>query len=97
MKDTSITICRSWRLSKGTLTMTEMQRVMHAVSYYDATWALTLALNASINYLPPGLLSDYKHGQPQTTKVIRQYLSRLQFEGSMGRIVFFPKFHQRPK
>ena len=67
-----------------------------AVSYYDATWALTLAINASLDQLskePSVSLAGYKHGHPQTTSIIRQHLSQLQFEGLMGKIAFRNSTH----
>ena len=57
----------------------------YAVSYYDATWALALALNASLDQIS---LVNYKHSQPHVTDVIRQHLRQLAFQGLMGRIAF---------
>ena len=60
----------------------------YALSYYDATWALALALNASFFENSNISLSEYRHGQPQTTSIIRKQLNQLTFEGLMGRISF---------
>ena len=57
----------------------------YAVSYYDATWSLALALNASLDKVS---LENYKYSHPQTTSIIRQHLSQLTFQGLMGRIAF---------
>ena len=56
--------------------------------FYDATWALALALNASIERILPATLADYGLGQPQTTEIVRQELLRLQFTGLIGTIPF---------
>ena len=68
----------------------------YAVSYYDATWALALALNASLDQLSKDAsvsFAHYKHGQPDITSIIRRHLSSLQFEGLMGRIAFKNSTH----
>ena len=65
----------------------------YAVSYYDATWALTLALNASFDDLSQDYLSGYSHGQPNITQVIRNHLSQIEFKGLMGRIAFDNSTH----
>ena len=57
----------------------------YAVSYYDSTWALTLAINVSLEKIS---LTDYTFGQPHTTKIIRQQLGDLKFDGLMGNISF---------
>jgi gamma-aminobutyric acid type B receptor len=56
----------------------------YSVSYYDATWALVLALNASLDKLSLSSLTEYGYGQPKTTRIIRQQLSQLVFEGMMS-------------
>lgn len=56
-----------------------------ALSYYDSTWALALALNASLNRIE---LSSYTYGQPETTKIIKEALNSLEFMGLMGPIHF---------
>lgn len=66
----------------------EVDAEEYAVSYYDATWALTLALNASFDEFSKDTLSEYSYGQLEVTKIIRKHLRQLQFEGLMGRIAF---------
>lgn len=57
----------------------------YAISYYDATWALALALNASLGQIS---LSNYRHGQPENTKIIRQQMNQMKFDGLMGTVAF---------
>ena len=65
----------------------------YAVLYYDATWALVLALNASLERLFPKALTQYGFGQPQATGIIRHELEELRFEGVMGKIAFQSTTH----
>ena len=60
----------------------------YALSYYDATWALALALNASFFGVSNMSLSEYKHGHPISTNIIRKQLSVIRFEGLLGNIAF---------
>jgi gamma-aminobutyric acid type B receptor len=60
----------------------------YALSYYDATWALALALNATFYDNATVPLSEYRHRQPETTSIIRKHLNQITFEGLMGRIAF---------
>ena len=60
----------------------------YTMPFYDATWALALALNASIERILPATLADYGLGQPQTTEIVRQELLQLQFTGLIGIISF---------
>ena len=54
--------------------------------YYDATWAMALALHdASMNGLN---LSTYRYNQPEETKLLRQQLFNVRFNGSSGPIFF---------
>ena len=62
--------------------------------YFDATWALALALNSSLNELRENDLSlarDYRYGM-STTKVvgniIQEHIRSLEFEGLGGRIMY---------
>ena len=57
----------------------------YAVSYYDSTWALTLAINASLDKFS---LADYTFGQPHNTNIIRRQLGQLKFKGLMGENAF---------
>ena len=66
----------------------------YAVSYYDATWAMALGLNASLELLLEKAsisLANYTHGHPQATAIIRSHLIQLEFEGLLGRIAFHNK------
>ena len=65
----------------------------YSLSYYDATWALVLALNASLDKIS---LTDYKFGQPNSTSIIRQQLTQLAFEGLMGTIEFQTSHNPKP-
>ena len=42
----------------------------YTMPFYDAKWALALALNASIERILPATLADYGLGQPQTTEIV---------------------------
>ena len=77
----------------GRHTTYEADAEEYAVSYYDATWALVLALNASFFGQSNKPLSEYRHNQPETTSTIRDHLSHLDFEGLMGRIAFRESTH----
>ena len=55
-------------------------------SYHDAVWAMALALhNASTNGVD---LTSYTYNRNNDTKVIAQYLSQVQFEGTLGLLSF---------
>ena len=60
--------------------------------FYDAIWALALALNASLGELAVrniSLTNDYKQSnRPQIAKLISQCLFELDFEGVTGRVKF---------
>ena len=58
--------------------------------YYDAIWALALALNRSIPMLESLSydLSNYSHGQENITNIVRNKLLSLTFEGMSGKISF---------
>ena len=58
--------------------------------YFDATWAMALALNNSIEVLKSHNveLSEFEYGQNQFTDIIRQQLLQLSFEGISGMIRF---------
>ncbi len=62
-----------------------------ASAYFDATWALALALNNSEEELIDRLgleLSLYKYGQVEATEIIKKSLLSLNFNGVSGRIMF---------
>ena len=59
--------------------------------YYDAVWAMALALTrAELDLLHQEnmTLSQYKYGNPRATSFIRHQLSLLDFEGLSGRVLF---------
>ena len=77
--------------------LTEVQKLYekdaeeYALSYYDATWAMALGLNASLEQLLEEAsisLANYTHGHPKATAIIRSHLIQLEFEGLLGRIKF---------
>ena len=54
--------------------------------YYDAAWALALALDGAARN---GVnLSEYKYGQPEITKILIDELFKVEFEGAVGPIKF---------
>ena len=58
----------------------------YANSYHDAVWAMALALhNASTNGVD---LTSYTYNRNSDTKLIAQYLSQVQFDGTSGPISF---------
>ena len=67
----------------------------HHSGYFDATWALALSLNNSLLRLEEkGLsLSDYTNQMPEITRIIKEELLNLNFEGMRGRVEFNRKTH----
>jgi hypothetical protein len=64
--------------------------------YYDAVWAMALALDRAepdLMRLQNVTLSEYKYGAPQATALIRHRLSLLDFEGLSRRIMFRNETH----
>lgn len=62
--------------------------------YYDAVWALSLALNSSMEALETELglrLSDYHYGNENATNIIQKEILSLSFEGLSGHIQFHNK------
>ena len=57
---------------------------------YDGVWALALALNHSVPKLQEiGLdLANYSYGQLNASKIIRNEVYKLDFQGTSGRILF---------
>ena len=57
---------------------------------YDATWAIALALNASIPVLAKAgkRLTDFRYDDVYMSKVIKQSMLEVKFEGSLGYIRF---------
>lgn len=59
--------------------------------YYDAVWALSFALNSSMEALEADLglqLADYHYGNEDATKIILKEVLSLSFEGLSGHIQF---------
>ena len=57
---------------------------------YDATWALALALNNSETELEKQnlSLSNYRYGHEEITRVIREEMFQLRFQGTTGQVHF---------
>ena len=77
-------------LSKSDIVTTE-----HHSGYFDATWALALALNNSLPRLKEKRLSlpNYMYRMPEITRVIKEELLNLSFEGMRGRVEFSRETH----
>ena len=58
-----------------------------ARGFYDATWALTYALNDSLVDLN-GSLADFKVGSPTIAEIIKNHLFGVNFQGITGNINF---------
>lgn len=59
--------------------------------YYDAVWALSFALNSSMEALETELglqLSDYHYGNEDATNIVHKAILSLNFEGVSGHIQF---------
>jgi gamma-aminobutyric acid type B receptor len=68
----------------------------YALLYYDATWAMALALNRSelnLMRLENMTLSEYYRGNPRATALINHQLRLLEFEGLSGRVMFRNETH----
>ena len=72
------------------LKLTNYFHTEHHSGYFDATWALALSLNNSLPRLEKrGLsLSNYTYQMPEITRVIKEELLSLSFEGMRGRVEF---------
>ena len=77
-------------LSKSDIVTTE-----HHSGYFDATWALALALNNSLPRLKEKRLSlpNYMYRMPEVTRVIKEELLNLSFKGMRGRVEFSRETH----
>ena len=62
----------------------------HHSNYFDATWALALSLNNSLPRLEgQGLsLATYRYEMPEITRIVREELLKLSFEGMRGTVEF---------
>ena len=82
-------------LASNGLTEDDVVDTEHQSNYFDATWALALSLNNSLPRLEEkGLsLSDYRYGMPEITKVIKNEIFNLSFEGMRGKVQFSTETH----
>ena len=73
----------------------ELINTPHHSNYFDATWALALSLNNSLPRLQEmGLsLSNCTYQMPETTKIVREEILNLRFEGMRGRVQFSRETH----
>ena len=88
---------RATHLKSQGLTEDDLVDTEHHSNYFDATWALALALNNSLPRLEErGLsLSQYRNGFgiPEITQIIREEILRIDFEGMRGKIKFSAQTH----
>ena len=78
-------------LNQSQLTGEPIEPSVWAATYFDATWALILALNNSREDLRErtGLeLTQYKYGHVSATDIVRDHLLKVRFEGVSGRFKF---------
>ena len=78
-------------LNQSQLTGEPIEPSIWADTYFDATWALILALNNSREDLRErtGLeLWQYKYGHENSTDIVRDHLLKVHFEGVSGRFEF---------
>ena len=77
--------------NQSQLTGEPVEPSVWATAYFDATWALILALNNSREDLreKTGLeLQQYKYGHIDATDIVRDHLLQLDFNGVSGRFKF---------
>ena len=94
--DTRYTDIRSCHVKSLGLSESDIVTTEHHSGYFDATWALALSLNNSLPRLQKekGLsLSNYTYQMPEITRVIKEELLKLSFEGMRGRIEFSNETH----
>ena len=86
---------RSCHVESLGLSESDIVTTEHHSGYFDATWALGLALNNSLPHLKKkGLsLSNYMYQMPEITRVIKEELLNLSFEGMRGRVEFSRETH----
>jgi len=65
---------------------TNLHNVPDAAIFFDSLWSLSLALNNSMDRV--NLSSYYFLGQQENTKIIREELEKLDFEGLSGRVQY---------
>ena len=88
--NTTYTQVLNCHLDSEMLNSSDADYTEHHSGYFDATWALALSLNNSLPRLKrKGLsLSNYAYQMPEVTRVIKEELLSLSFEGMRGRIEF---------
>lgn len=71
-------------------TNSSLQSSFWAAVYFDAVWAMALAINNSVEELRSrGLeLAEFRYGQNQVTDTFQRKLKQLEFEGVSGRVKF---------
>ena len=86
---------RSCHVKSLGLSQSNIVKTEHHSGYFDATWALALSLNNSLPRLENrGLsLSNYMYQMPEITRVIKEELLNLSFEGMRGRVEFSRETH----
>ena len=85
LTSSGLSLERFYQLHQGRLDTEDMPASIDAIAFFDATWSLIMALNASSNSFN---LSGFGFGQPAVTNVIRENLYALDFEGLLGRVRF---------
>ena len=72
------------------MTNSSLQSSFWAAVYFDAAWAMALAINNSIEELRlRGLeLAEFRYGQNQVTDTFQRKVRQLEFEGVSGRVKF---------
>ena len=93
--EANYTEVRSCHVESLGLSQSDIVTTEHHSGYFDATWALALSLNNSLPHLENrGLsLSNYMYQMPEITRVIKEELLNLSFEGMRGRIEFSRETH----
>ena len=86
---------KTLNLHLASLGMNKSITTEHHSNYFDATWALALALNNSLPRLKEkGLsLSEYKYRMPDITQIVRDEVLWLSFEGMRGKVDFSARTH----
>ena len=81
--------------NQSQLTGEPIEPSVWAATYFDATWALILALNNSREELRErtGLeLWQYKYGHANATDIVRDHLLVLDFNGVLGSFKFYNNY-----
>jgi hypothetical protein len=91
----SYTDVRSCHIESLGLNESDIVTTEHHSGYFDATWALALSLNNSLPRLEKKGLSlvNYTYQMPEITRVIKEELLSLSFEGMRGRVEFSRETH----